>query len=373
MAITGEGQSSAIDPEDLPRKPVLVWFLNNDDPRPVSDGSHLSVMGDIIVVKVNHRTGVLGFLSVAVEGSTAPGNVGLMDQQLALEWIQTNIGVFGGDEQRVTIIGESASLHLFIESSQFYFHRSIIPNNVLLPWDLPVDSAREGRLLAYRTGCNSSHDATEKEILRCLRALTVTELLEASSALQSELGISWGPVSDERLFKTVGIETSEYVIGSHDILLGVESPWNDVSMVAPWVDLEKLSEGALSEMAFSSIVADISSSVSPADEQSDIISSSIRQMYTEWADPTNPILGARSALNLLYDWYILYPAYDFLNVWVKGSNLSNVFLLVYDSEEEENPTASVIDLIFNGGDWTSDSYNATGYPTTLWTQFVQSG
>ena len=62
--------------------------------------------GDVVMVSINYRLGLLGFLSLADEN--LPGNMGLLDQALALEWVQDNIKEFGGDPNQVTIAGESA-------------------------------------------------------------------------------------------------------------------------------------------------------------------------------------------------------------------------------------------------------------------------
>ena len=74
------------------------------DPTPLVEG------GSVIVVTLNYRIGLLGFLAhpaLDTEGHLA-GNYGLMDQQSALEWVQRNIGAFGGNPHRVTVFGESA-------------------------------------------------------------------------------------------------------------------------------------------------------------------------------------------------------------------------------------------------------------------------
>ena len=61
---------------------------------------------DVIVVSINYRSGPLGFLSL--ENDDMPGNLGIRDQILALEWVQENIKYFGGDPKKVTVAGESA-------------------------------------------------------------------------------------------------------------------------------------------------------------------------------------------------------------------------------------------------------------------------
>ena len=72
---------------------------------PWFDGSRLARRGDVVVVTVNHRIGVLGHLHL--EEFEASGNLGLLDLVAALEWLRANASAFGGDPDRVTIFGES--------------------------------------------------------------------------------------------------------------------------------------------------------------------------------------------------------------------------------------------------------------------------
>ena len=62
--------------------------------------------GDIVIVSINYRLGLLGFMSLATDNLT--GNMGLLDQVLALRWVKENIEAFSGDPNKVTIWGESA-------------------------------------------------------------------------------------------------------------------------------------------------------------------------------------------------------------------------------------------------------------------------
>lgn len=61
---------------------------------------------DVILVTINYRLSVFGFVSLGTDPYS--GNMGMKDQQMALKWIHSNIGYFGGDRQRITVFGQSA-------------------------------------------------------------------------------------------------------------------------------------------------------------------------------------------------------------------------------------------------------------------------
>ena len=97
--------------------PVLVYipgggFATGSGALPLYDGEALASTGEAIVITINYRLGVMGFLShpeLAAESSyDASGNYGILDQIAALKWVRQNVDAFGGDPDRVTIAGESA-------------------------------------------------------------------------------------------------------------------------------------------------------------------------------------------------------------------------------------------------------------------------
>ena len=101
---------------DDARRPVLFWihggaFVIGTGATPIYDGRRFATHGDCVVVSINYRLGAFGFLHLEeIFGAafTGSGNVGILDQVLALEWVRDNIAGFGGDPERVTIFGESA-------------------------------------------------------------------------------------------------------------------------------------------------------------------------------------------------------------------------------------------------------------------------
>jgi para-nitrobenzyl esterase len=98
------------------RAPVFVWLhggalASGAGSQPMYDGTRLAQQG-LVVVTINYRLGVLGYLAHPALSAESPrqvsGNYGLLDQIEALRWVQRNIAAFGGDAARVTIAGESA-------------------------------------------------------------------------------------------------------------------------------------------------------------------------------------------------------------------------------------------------------------------------
>ncbi|KAF4521496.1 hypothetical protein B566_EDAN001796, partial [Ephemera danica] len=106
------------------RYPVIVYIhgesfeWNSGNPY---DGSVLASYGGVVVVTINYRLGILGFLNANSDRFLrSPANYGLMDQIAALHWVQENIAVFGGDPTNVTILGHgtgAACINLLMTSS----------------------------------------------------------------------------------------------------------------------------------------------------------------------------------------------------------------------------------------------------------------
>lgn len=99
--------------EDGERRPVMVWlhggaYCLGTAAQEIYDGRRLARNGDVVVVTVNYRVGVLGFLDLSALGDGFVPNLGLHDQIAALEWVRDNIANFGGDPDNVTLFGESS-------------------------------------------------------------------------------------------------------------------------------------------------------------------------------------------------------------------------------------------------------------------------
>lgn len=99
-----------------------------------TDGTHLARRGDVVVVTINHRLNVFGFLYLAeLDGGrcATSGNAGMLDAVAALRWVKQNIAAFGGDPNNVTIFGQSGgaskvAVLMAMPEAQGLFHKAII-------------------------------------------------------------------------------------------------------------------------------------------------------------------------------------------------------------------------------------------------------
>ena len=121
------------------KRPVMVWFHGGAFSYGTANvarlqGSRLARRGDVVVVTVNQRLNIFGFLDLSAVGGAefaASGNAGTLDMIAALEWVRDNIDRFGGDPGNVTIFGESGGggkvcTLLAMPSARGLFHRAIV-------------------------------------------------------------------------------------------------------------------------------------------------------------------------------------------------------------------------------------------------------
>lgn len=130
---------------DGKKRPVMVWLhgggysSGSGQELPSYDGANLSKKGDVVVVTLNHRLNVLGFLDLSAYGEkyAHSGNAGLLDLVAALEWVRDNIEAFGGDASNVTIFGQSGgggkvSTLLATPAAKGLFSKAIVQSGSML-------------------------------------------------------------------------------------------------------------------------------------------------------------------------------------------------------------------------------------------------
>jgi para-nitrobenzyl esterase len=164
-------------------RPVIVWIHGGgftQDGALNYDGTKLATNG-IVVVTINYRLGVFGFLAhpaLASRPGGPAGNYGLMDQQAALRWVRRNIARFGGDPNNVTIAGQSAGgvsvlAQLVSPDGRGLFQRAIVESGAFALNQVPLASAE-----AFATTFAASVNCTD-QTAACLRAVPADTLVNA--------------------------------------------------------------------------------------------------------------------------------------------------------------------------------------------------
>jgi para-nitrobenzyl esterase len=189
------------------RKPVQVWIHgggNVDGSSSDYDGSKLANGGryggkDTVVVTVNYRLGLLGFLAhPALDSEGHPfGNYGTMDIQAALRWVQRNIAKFGGDPDNVTLGGQSAGAsetgaNMISPLSAGLFHRAIFQSNYTSTYPPLSVGLTRGNGFAQAAGCPGDSASAAA----CLRNLSVPEILQLQGTANSNGPYVTGPMVD---------------------------------------------------------------------------------------------------------------------------------------------------------------------------------
>jgi acetylcholinesterase len=143
------------------------------------DGAVLSCEGNVIVVTINYRLGLLGFLDI--DNEKASGNFGLLDQHFALQWVNENIGAFGGDKDRVTIFGQAAgsmsvALHMLYPSNKGLFRNGITQSGSLdLPGIYLKNNIDMAKYFAKKMSCSIE---TVDEVFNCLKEASHENIIQ---------------------------------------------------------------------------------------------------------------------------------------------------------------------------------------------------
>ncbi len=198
------------------KKPVMVFLhgggfaSGSSIEYPSYDGENLSRKGGVILVSINHRLNVLGFLDLSAYGKKYKysANAGAMDIVAALNWVKENIANFGGDPDNVTIFGQSGggakvSCLMNIPSAKGLFQKAIVQSGSYLTRFTEDSIAKKVSvvLLAELNLQPSQADSLQKIPYERLSAAGLKALKKVEKTLKTAdmaaFGLEWGPVRDD--------------------------------------------------------------------------------------------------------------------------------------------------------------------------------
>ena len=154
---------------DSKKRPVMVWLhgggfsAGSGQELKSYYGENLSRRGDAVVVSLNHRLGVLGYLDLSQFGAAYKdsANLGMLDIIAALEWVRDNIANFGGDPASVMIFGQSGgggkvNTLMAMPAAKGLFHRAAVQSGSLMNAAKPEDSGKLGAAVVQQLGLSAT-------------------------------------------------------------------------------------------------------------------------------------------------------------------------------------------------------------------------
>ena len=200
---------------DGKKRPVMVWLhgggftAGSSVELPSYDGENLAQKGDVVMVTVNHRLNILGFLDLSAYGDKYKGsaNAGLTDLAMALVWVRQNISQFGGDPDNVTIFGQSGgggkvTSLMNAPSAKGLFHKAIIQSgSYITHFTEPALSKRVSAALLAELKLNPNQaDSLQHISYERLNAAGKKAIRTVQEALKAEgkqgVNVGWGPNLD---------------------------------------------------------------------------------------------------------------------------------------------------------------------------------
>ena len=222
---------------DGKKRPVMFWIhgggftAGSSQELPSYDGENLSKKGDVVVVSINHRLNILGFLDLSAYGDKykPSANLSILDMTAALEWVKANIANFGGDPDNVTIFGQSGggtkvNTLMAMPAAKGLFHKAVNESGSFRTAMLEKsETQRIAAEVLQVLGLKPEQvDSLQKMPYAQLAAAGKKALKAVEAQMKAEgkpvvgFGLNWGPSRDGdvlpyQLFSTEAMELSKNI------------------------------------------------------------------------------------------------------------------------------------------------------------------
>ena len=197
-------------PPSAKKLPVLLWIHGGgyvDGESNDYDASKLARQGKMVVVTINYRLNLFGFLAVPELGGS--GNYGLQDMQAALRWVHENIAGFGGDAGNVTVGGQSAgagaaAAMVVSPGAKGLIHRAIFQSGGYTPFAKKEIALERGRKFIIASGCGPANNMAQ-----CLRGLPASKVVALAGTASANGPFINGPYVDGNVIPHQTIDAIE--------------------------------------------------------------------------------------------------------------------------------------------------------------------
>ncbi|XP_047122180.1 venom carboxylesterase-6-like [Schistocerca piceifrons] len=350
----------------------------------------------VVFVTITYRLGALGFLSL--QNNDIPGNAGLKDQVLSLQWVQRNIAAFGGDPSKVVLFGASAggaaTSHLFLSPATGGLFSGVIMESgvATTPWALtekPRERAyRMAEALGFQAQSDNHTDDDDARLAAFLRAANYTDIAGDSNIALSDFEkrcpgqIAFAPVVEPASDSAVITELPVDIIraGSYNqvpIILGVTSGEGIVGLFMS----QLLTEAGEADMKENFTMLIGSQLPLPTEEQRTRAAEQLEKFY--FGDEGFSMDQMQAVVDLLSDLFFIYPADSFARAVANSSSVP-VHFYYFDyngtgSSDYGMIHAGETTFLFAGGlfkpdtDPNSDDGKVSNQLTTLWTNLPKYG
>ena len=375
-----------IDQKD--NKTVMIWFYGGAFQygfQDLYDAVAFASLNDVILVTFNYRLSIFGFLSTGDD--MLPGNYGLWDQHLAIQWVSDNIKYFGGDPSKVTLFGSSAGASSGVFQSLYagsdgLFQRVIAQsgssNNF---WAYSETPRNDFISIAKKVGClddaydddKSYRDADVSVAIDCLKNVSYSELndvLTFTDTFNPVVDGDFVQVHPAEVFQNTSNTAWEVLkrFGKIDFIFGV----NTAEGARYLLEIERsvgftsdqLADGYTKEMFRSGIIP--YSLATARMKSSELLVKEIEQEYTDWTDLKNPQKRRRGAIDFFSD--ILFKN-GVIKSAVTHSEVAkgrNVYFYVYDHRTSVYPYGLPVGAYHNN-EWIF----VLGFPTALMSLMIK--
>lgn len=324
------------NPDDrTSKRAILVWiygggFYSGSSTLDIYDGRYLAASQNVIVISMQYRLGILGFLNL--ESEDAPGNMGLLDQVMGLQWTQDNAEYLNGDKNNVTISGESAgavsvSLHLISPLSRDLYNRAILQSgSSTADWTIMSRESSWMRLnkTSKFVGCptETTHVPT---LMKCLRQKPAKEVFDGTWAPDGPIQFSWLPSIDYHfLYEMPEVSLKNGDFKKCPILIGSNA--NEGSWFIVYELYESFGRNAASREINFTI---------PHDNHSENMDKCFRYYpqwntrmnqfgkdaitfrYTDWRNKDDTVLNRHNLDQAIGDYHFLCPVNKFAQYYIK--------------------------------------------------------